>query len=58
MIYIEVYFFQEVEENYISIPKGLAEAIDQYIKDNPKLDLRSRAQVVNFALRMLFVKKK
>ncbi len=42
----------------ISIPDKLAKAIDEYIKDNPKLDLRSRAQVVNFALRLLFVKKK
>ncbi len=42
----------------ISVPDKLAKAIDDYIKDNPDLDLRSRAQVVNFALRMLFVKKK
>ncbi len=41
----------------ISVPTGLAEAIDQYIKEHPDLDLRSRAQVVNFALRILFVKK-
>lgn len=39
----------------VSIPSGLADAIDKYIEDNPKLDLRSRAQVVNFALRKLFV---
>lgn len=39
----------------ISVPEGLAKAIDDYIKDNPKLDLRSRAQVVNFSLRMLFI---
>lgn len=42
----------------VSIPEGLANAVDEYIKDNPGLDLRSRAQVVNFALRMLFVGKK
>jgi len=42
----------------ISVPEGLAKAIDQYIKDHPELDLRSRAQVVNFALRKLFVGKK
>jgi len=42
----------------VSVPEGLAKAIDDYIKDNPKLDLRSRAQVVNFALRKLFTKKK
>ncbi len=42
----------------ISVPDKLAKAIDEYIKDNPDLDLRSRAQVVNFSLRMLFVKKK
>ena len=42
----------------VSIPDKLAKAIDKYIKDNPDLDLRSRAQVVNFSLRMLFVKKK
>lgn len=41
----------------VSIPKGLAEAIDKYIKDHPELDLRSRAQVVNFALRKLFTRK-
>ena len=42
----------------VSIPDKLAEAIDDYIKDNPELDLRSRAQVVNFSLRKLFVDKK
>ena len=42
----------------VSIPDKLARAIDEYIKDNPELDLRSRAQVVNFSLRLLFVKKK
>ena len=42
----------------VSIPEGLAAAIDKYIKDHPELDLRSRAQVVNFALRKLFVGKK
>ena len=41
----------------ISVPDKLAKAIDEYIKDNPDLDWRSRAQVVNFALRMLFVGK-
>ncbi len=38
----------------VSIPNKLAKAVDEYIKENPKLDLRSRAQVVNFALRKLF----
>jgi len=42
----------------ISVPDKLAKAIDDYIKNNPKLDLRSRAQVVNFALRKLFVDEK
>ncbi len=41
----------------VSIPDKLAKAIDDYIKENPKLDLRSRAQVVNFALRKLFTEK-
>ena len=41
---------------HISLPDKLIEAIDKYIEDHPELDLRSRAQVVNFALRMLFVK--
>jgi len=41
----------------VSIPEGLAKAIDDYIKKHPELDLRSRAQVVNFALRKLFTKK-
>ena len=39
----------------VSIPEGLAKGIDEFIEKNPKLDLRSRAQVVNFALRKLFV---
>ena len=38
----------------VSIPEGLAKAVDKYIKEHPELDLRSRAQVVNFALRKLF----
>jgi len=42
----------------VSVPEGLANAIDEYIKEHPELDLRSRAQVVNFALRKLFTKKK
>ena len=42
----------------VSIPDKLAAAVDDYIKDNPNLDLRSRAQVVNFALRLLFRGKK
>lgn len=42
----------------ISVPEGLGKAIDKYIKDHPELDLRSRAQVVNFALRKLFTGKK
>ena len=41
----------------VSVPEGLADAIDEYIEKNPNLDLRSRAQVVNFALRKLFTKK-
>ncbi|MDO8508329.1 MAG: hypothetical protein Q7S27_01445 [Nanoarchaeota archaeon] len=42
----------------VSIPDGLADMVDEFIKDNPKLDLRSRAQVVTFALRRLFVDSK
>ena len=41
----------------ISVPRKLAEHIDKYIKENPQLDLRSRAQVVNFSLRKLFTSK-
>lgn len=41
----------------VSIPDKLAKAVDKYIKDNPDLDLRSRAQVVNFSLRKLFTDK-
>ncbi len=41
----------------ISVPDKLAKHIDEYIKEHPELDLRSRAQVVNFALRLLFVEK-
>lgn len=39
---------------HISVPNKLVEAIDKYIEAHPELDLRSRAQVVNFALRTLF----
>ena len=39
----------------VSIPDKLAAAIDKYIEEHIELDLRSRAQVVNFALRFLFV---
>lgn len=42
---------------HISLPDKLIETIDKYIKDHPELDLRSRAQCVNFALRKLFVGK-
>lgn len=42
----------------ISVPDKLAKHIDKFIKDNPHLDLRSRAQVVNFSLRKLFTDKK
>ena len=41
----------------VSIPEGLGKAIDNYIKDHPELDLRSRAQVINFSLRILFMGK-
>jgi metal-responsive CopG/Arc/MetJ family transcriptional regulator len=42
----------------VSIPNKLAKAVDDYIKEHSELDLRSRAQVVNFALRRLFVDSK
>ena len=42
----------------VSIPEGLSDGIDEFIEDNPKLDLRSRAQVVTFALRILMIKNK
>ena len=42
----------------VSIPEGLANKIDKYIEDHPELDLRSRVQVVNFALRLLFIQEK
>ncbi len=45
----------KVKYSNVSIPDGLADAVDEYIKEHPELDLRSRAQVVNFALRFLFV---
>ncbi|HLD10678.1 MAG TPA: hypothetical protein VJB89_01230 [Candidatus Nanoarchaeia archaeon] len=41
----------------ISIPEKLAHYIDKWRKENEYLDLRSRAQVVNFALRKLFTEK-
>ncbi len=39
----------------ISIPDKLAKAIDEYMKNHKELDLRSRAQAVNFAFRILLV---
>jgi len=39
---------------HISLPDKLIEEIDRYIKANPQLDFRSRAQVVIFSLRKLF----
>lgn len=42
----------------VSIPNKLGDAVDEYIKKHPELDLRSRAQVVSFALRLLFVNEK
>jgi len=39
----------------ISIPDKLGKETDEYIKEHPELDLRSRAQVVGFALRFLFI---
>jgi len=42
----------------VSLPSGLIEAIDNYNKDNPKLDLRSRAETVKMALRKLFIEEK
>ena len=42
----------------VSIPDKLGQAIEEYIKNNPKLDLRSRAEVVKLSLRMLFVGEK
>lgn len=48
----------KAEYKHISIPKKLVDAIDKYIEEHPELDLRSRAQVVNFALRFLFTRDK
>lgn len=42
----------------VSIPDKLADAIDEYIKDNPKLDFRSRAQVVTHTLRDMLIEAK
>ena len=39
----------------ISVPDKLAKAIGDYIKEHPEVDLCSKAQVVNFYLRKLFV---
>lgn len=46
-----------IKYSNVSIPEGLAKRIDKYIKESD-LDFRSRAQVVNFALRKLFTSKK
>jgi metal-responsive CopG/Arc/MetJ family transcriptional regulator len=42
----------------ISIPNKLAEAVDAYIEKHPKLDFRSRAQVVIHALRSMMIETK
>lgn len=39
----------------VSIPDQLAKTVDEYIKEHQELDIRSRAQLVNFALRFLFI---
>lgn len=39
----------------VSIPDKLANAIDEYIKNNSKLDFRSRAQVVIHSLRQMLI---
>ena len=38
----------------VSIPKKAGLAINKFIEDYPELDLRSRAEVVMFAIRKLF----
>lgn len=43
---------------HLSIPEKLVLEIDEFNKEHPELDLRSRAQVVNFALRKLFTENK
>ncbi len=43
---------------HVSIPDKLIDEIDRYIKKNPELDFRSRAQVVIFSLRKLFVEER
>jgi metal-responsive CopG/Arc/MetJ family transcriptional regulator len=42
---------------HVSIPDKLIDEIDRYIQKHSELDFRSRAQVVIFALRKLFVEK-
>lgn len=42
----------------VSIPDKLALAIDKYIEEHPKLDFRSRAQVVIHALRNMMIESK
>jgi len=39
----------------ISIPKKLGKAVNDFIEKYPELDLRSRAEVVKFALRKLYL---
>ena len=49
-------YFDE-EDIKLSIPSKLADEIDNYIEKHPELDFRSKAQVVNYALRKLFNEK-
>jgi hypothetical protein len=56
-IKVELKMVSKVRYINISVPDKLAKNIDKYIEEHPELDLRSRAQVVNFALRLLFMKK-
>lgn len=41
----------------VSIPKKLADSIDNYIIKNFSMDFRSRAEVVKYALRKLLIEE-
>lgn len=39
----------------ISLPDKLIDKLDKYIKNHPELDFRSRAEVIKYCLRQLFL---
>ena len=58
LLYKKVYIIEGTKFTKFNILKNIKrQQVYEYIKNNPELDLRSRAQCVNFALRKLFSEK-